>query len=329
MGMMTFESVASAEIQPAPDVCNRLRHRQTTAIPSLDRQPAMIIVPFKQVDVFTATTFGGNPVAVILDAEGLDDAMLQRIATWTNLSETAFVLPPTTSEASYRVRIFTPRQELPFAGHPSIGTAHAVLEGGLAWLDEGGMVQECAAGLLPVAVEDGPDGQRIEIEAPPARLAEPVAGDAELLGAALGATPLATPAPRVVSNGPHWWVAGYASAAEVRALNPDMGALAALTLARGAVGVAVYGAEDQGPAALAVRCFCPADGIPEDPVTGSGNAAIAAFLAAAGQLPAARYLASQGRELGRDGQVWLRVDGERVRLGGQAVTVIDGMIRID
>jgi PhzF family phenazine biosynthesis protein len=289
----------------------------------------MLIVPFKQVDVFTATTFRGNPVAVILDAEGLDDAELQRIAHWTNLSETAFVLPPTTSEASYRVRIFTPRQELPFAGHPSIGTAHAVLEGGLAWLDEGAMVQECAAGLLPVAIEEQPGGTLIHIDAPPARIADPVAGDAAALGAALGAMPLESPPPRVVDNGPHWWVAGFASAAEVRALRPDMGALAALTLARGAVGVAVFGAEADGPAALAVRCFCPADGIPEDPVTGSGNAAIAAFLAEAGRLPGQQYLASQGREVGRDGRVLMRVDGQRISLGGQAVTVIDGMIRID
>jgi PhzF family phenazine biosynthesis protein len=294
------------------------------------RQAAMRIVPFKQVDVFTDTTFRGNPVAVVLDSEGLDDAELQRIANWTNLSETAFVLPPTTAQASYRVRIFTPRQELPFAGHPSIGTAHAVLEGGLAWLDNGRMVQECAAGLLPVSVEAGEGGgQRISIEAPAARIAEPVAGDVEALGAALGATPLTDPAPRVVCNGPYWWVAGFERGDAVRALQPDMQALAALTLQRGAVGVAVYGAGTDGDAALVVRCFCPADGIPEDPVTGSGNAAIAAFLADCGRLPAARWVASQGREMGRNGRVNMQVEQGRVSLGGHAVTVIDGMIRID
>lgn len=287
----------------------------------------MHIVPFKQVDVFTGTPFAGNPVAVVLDADGLDPEQMQRIAHWTNLSETAFVLAPTTSEASYRVRIFTPRQELPFAGHPSVGTAHAVLEAGLGWMDGDRMVQECGAGLLPVTIESSDDGQRIFIEAPTARFADVVAGDADALAAVLGARPLDTPAPQVVDNGPLWWVAQFDSAGAVRALQPDMGALAALTLTRGAVGVAVHGPSSDGPEAMAVRCFCPADGIPEDPVTGSGNAAIAAWLARHGRLPAASYLASQGREVGRDGQVWMRVDGDRVSLGGRAVTVIDGMVR--
>jgi len=292
-------------------------------------EPTMRIVPFKQVDVFTATPFAGNPVAVILDAEELSGDEMQRIARWTNLSETAFVLPPSSSEASYRVRIFTPRQELPFAGHPSVGTAFAVLEGGLAWLEGDRMVQECAAGLLQVVVEVDAEGQRIFVDAPAARHEAPVDGDAQRLAAALGAMPLQQPAPQVIDNGPRWWVAGFATAAEVRALQPDMNALADLTLQRGAVGVAVYGPESDGPAALAVRCFCPADGIPEDPVTGSGNAAIAAFLDAHGQLPAPQYLASQGREVGRDGEVWMRVDGPSIALGGRAVTVVDGMIRLD
>jgi PhzF family phenazine biosynthesis protein len=290
----------------------------------------MRVIAFKQVDVFTARPFRGNPVAVILDAQGLSDARMQQIAHWTNLSETAFVLPPSSADASYRVRIFTPRQELPFAGHPSIGTAHAVLEAGLASLDASGcMVQECGAGLLAITTEQHPDGVRVFVDAPSARIAEPVSGDAAALGAVLGATPLHDPAPRVVDNGPLWWVAGYASAAEVRALAPDMHALAALTLPRGAVGVAVYGPEADGPAALAVRCFCPADGIPEDPVTGSGNAAIAAFLRVNGCLPGACWLASQGRELGRDGQVWMQVEADRVAVGGLSVTVIDGMMRCD
>lgn len=288
----------------------------------------MQIVPFKQVDVFTDRAFAGNPVAVILDAEGLDGAAMQRIAHWTNLSETAFVLPPTQPGASYRVRIFTPRQELPFAGHPSVGTAHAVIEAGLADAGTGRLVQECSAGLLPVRIEGEGGARRISVRAPTAKFADVVTGDAQSLGAALGATPLAAPAPQVVDNGPHWWVAGYGSAAEVRALAPDMGALAALTLARGAVGVAVYGPEAEGEAALAVRCFCPADGIPEDPVTGSGNAAIAAFLARHDALPANPYLASQGREIGRDGRLAMHVADDGVWLGGQSVTVVDGMVRL-
>lgn len=285
-------------------------------------------VSFKQVDVFTARAFAGNPVAVILDAHGLDTAAMQRIAHWTNLSETAFVLPPTQPGASYRVRIFTPRQELPFAGHPSIGTAHAVLEAGIARAEDGRMVQECAAGLLPVGVDDGAEGRRIHIRAPRARLSAPDEDANLALARALGDAPLAGPAPQIVDNGPHWWVAGFASAAQVRALRPDMAALAALTLARGAVGVAVYGPETDGDTALAVRCFCPATGIPEDPVTGSGNAAVAAFLHAHGRLPARSYVASQGREMSRDGYVAMRVDGDEVYLGGETVTVIDGTIRL-
>lgn len=288
----------------------------------------MRAVPFKQVDVFTSMPFGGNPVAVILDAQGLDTAQMQRIANWTNLSETTFVLPATAPGASYRVRIFTPRQELPFAGHPSVGTAHALLEAGIVQAEDGELLQECAAGLLPVRVEVGDDGRMIHVRAPRARLSAPEAGDAELLATALGAMPSLDPAPQVVDNGPRWWVAGFDSAASVRALAPDMGRLAELTLARGAVGVAVHGPCDEDGIAMAVRCFCPADGIPEDPVTGSGNAAIAAFLQAHGVLPGERWVASQGREMGRDGRVAMTVDASGIQLGGRAVTVMDGMIRL-
>lgn len=289
----------------------------------------MRAVPFKQVDVFTSAPFRGNPVAVILDAAGLDAAQMQRIAQWTNLSETTFVLPPTTPGASYRVRIFTPRQELPFAGHPSVGTAHAVLEAGLATPDEGAMVQECAAGLLPVRVEADESGRTIHVRAPQARLSQPVTDDVQALAAALGAMPLTDPAPQVVDNGPQWWVAGFGSAAAVRALSPDMARLSELTLARGAVGVAVYGPAEEDGIALAVRCFCPADGIPEDPVTGSGNAAIAAFLQAHDALPAQQWVASQGREVGRDGRIEMQVGEDGIYLGGRAVTVLDGLIRLD
>lgn len=290
---------------------------------------------FAQVDVFTTRACFGNPVAVFLDADHLDAAAMQRIARWTNLSETTFVLAPTAPGASYRVRIFTPAQELPFAGHPSVGTAHALLEAGRITPDaDGRLVQECAAGLLPVRVEGAGAERRIHVRAPDARFATVVAGDADALGAALGATPLREPAPVVVDNGPHWWCAEYASAAEVRALAPDMGALAALTLARGAVGVAVIGREPGREASgadadVAVRCFCPADGIPEDPVTGSGNAALAAFLARHGRLPAPRYTASQGRELGRDGRVAMAVEPDGIWLGGASTTVLAGTAALD
>lgn len=289
----------------------------------------MRAVPFKQVDVFTDHPFRGNPVAVILDAEGLDGEAMQAIARWTNLSETSFVLPPDRPGASYRLRIFTPRQELPFAGHPSVGTAAAVLEAGLAAPVDGRLLQSCAAGLLPLQVEDGPDGRRIHVQAPPARFAGVVDGDGGRLAAVLGATPLGTPAPQVVDNGPHWWVCGFAEAATLRGLAPDMGALAGLLLERGAVGVAAYAPEAGDGWQLAVRCFCPADGIPEDPVTGSGNAAIAAFLHRHGRTPAPTWTASQGREVGRDGRLQLQVDADgAVWVGGRSLTVVDGMVRL-
>lgn len=291
----------------------------------------MRCVAFKQVDVFSPAHFGGNPVAVILDAEDLPAEEMQRIARWTNLSETTFVLPPTQAGASYRVRIFTPRQELPFAGHPSLGTAHAAMEAGLATPKDGRLLQECGAGLLPLRIEQDGEVRRLFVRAP-----EPVLGEADpalagQLAAALGGELAATPAPRAVSVGPTWIVAQMADAARVRALAPDMPALVALSRARHAVGVTVFGAEPAGgEAQFAVRSFAPIDGIPEDPVCGSGNAALGAFLQQAGQAPGARWVVSQGRECGREGRVWTTVaaDGS-VEVGGRTTTRIDGVIRLD
>ncbi len=301
-----------------------------TAVQRLSsRTPPCRVIPmnFKQVDVFTRRPYYGNPVAVILDAGGLDTAAMQRIANWTNLSETAFLLPPTVAAASYRVRIFTPKQELPFAGHPSVGAAHAVLEAGLAAAVDGAMVQECAAGLLPVRVEGAGAEQLIHIRAPEARFAPPNSGGNGRLAEILGCTPIAAAPAQIVDNGPHWWVIGLASGHEVRQLQPDMAALAALTPAYGAVGIAVFGPADGADHDLVVRCFCPADGIPEDPVTGSGNAAITAYLQKHGLLPATRYRSSQGREMGRDGLLQMSVEADGIHLGGSAVTVIEGNIR--
>ena len=287
------------------------------------------MVAFKQVDVFTQRGFFGNPVAVILDAAGLGDADMQRIAHWTNLSETAFVLPAQHPDASYRVRIFTPRQELPFAGHPSVGSAHAVIEAGMVSVRDGRLIQECGAGLLPIRVEGSGSAQRIFVRSPQAQL-EPIISNASAqLAAALAATACADHPPQVVNNGPRWWLVDLGTASTVRALQPDLAAIAAFNRSDASVGVAVFGREPTGStAALAVRCFCPADGIPEDPVTGSANACIAAWLAAHAQLPAYEYRASQGREMGRDGIVTLRVDGNDVWLGGHSRTIIDGQIRL-
>lgn len=289
----------------------------------------MRCVAFKQVDVFSPANFGGNPVAVVLDAEDLGAEDMQRIARWTNLSETTFVLPPTQPGASYRVRIFTPRQELPFAGHPSLGTAHAVLESAFASPVDGQLLQECGAGLLPVRIEDEGDVRRLFVRAPDAQFGAIEDRMAQALGEALGAPTSIDPPPRAVRVGPTWIVARMADGATVRALAPDMEALVRLSAEHGAVGVSVFGSEP-GDAEFAVRSFAPIDSIPEDPVCGSGNAAIGAFLHDAGQLPAPRWVASQGRECGREGRVWTTVSRDGVvEVGGRTTTRIDGVIRLD
>lgn len=290
----------------------------------------MRLVPFKQVDVFTAQGLYGNPVAVVLDAEGLSGEDMQRLANWTNLSETAFLLPPTVPEASYRVRIFTPMSELPFAGHPSVGTAHAALESGLVQTRDGTLLQECASGLLPVRIASDGRGQRIHVRAPAGRALPTPVGTERLLDAALAGLARGALDPVIYDNGPCFWLVEAASEDDVRMHHPDLPAIAALTTATGAVGLSVFADSAGGDYQRVVRTYCPADGIAEDPVTGSANASIGALLMHAGRYRAGdAYLASQGREVGRDGlvEVWLRDDG--VWIGGASVTVIDGMIRLD
>jgi PhzF family phenazine biosynthesis protein len=286
---------------------------------------------YLQLDVFADRPGAGNPLGVVLDPDGLDDAAMQAFAAWANLSETIFLLPPDAG-ADYRVRIFTPRQELPFAGHPSVGAAWAVVHADLAQARDGRLLQACAAGLLPVHVEgDGPM-QRVHVRAPRARPVESAAHGA-LLDAALDHLPRGALAPALWDNGPRWWVVELADAAAVRTMQPDLAAIAALTRASGAVGLSVYGRATAGSDhQLAVRAYCPADNIPEDPVTGSANACIAAYLAQAGALPGAdgRYVASQGRELGRDGRIWVEVDAEgEVWIGGNVQQVIAGTLAWD
>jgi len=281
-------------------------------------------LPFLQLDVFAAAPGLGNPLGVVFDADDLDAATMQAIAAWLNLSETTFVLRATSTEADYRLRIFTPRQELPFAGHPSVGTAHAVLARGLVAPLDGRLVQECAAGRLPLRI-DGDGAQRtIHVRAPRGveREAPADAALASLRGAPLGAV-----RPALIDNGPRWWCIELTDEATVRGLAPDLPAMAAANRADGSVGVAVYAHCTGQPHALVVRAFVPADGIPEDPVTGSANAAIGAWLHANGALPARRFLGSQGREVGRDGVVEIAVDDDgEVWIGGLTQTVIEGVL---
>lgn len=279
---------------------------------------------FKQVDVFTRTPFRGNPVAVVLESVGLADADMQRIAAWTNLSETTFVLPATSAAADYRLRIFTPRAELPFAGHPTIGSAHAVVEAGIVNLRNGCMKQECGAGIVELSVEE--DG-RIWLKSPPAALkAYPREGQGELekvLGAPVKDVPM------IVDVGPKWIVVDLREARIVDGLVPDFAAIGRLTNAIGATGITAFGA-DPGGGPMHVRSFAPAHGIAEDPVCGSGNVSVGAYLARSGQLAryGRQYQARQGMQLGREGSVSVRVEDEDIFLGGHAVTCVEGMLRV-
>ena len=281
---------------------------------------------FVQVDVFADRPGVGNGLAVVLDADGMDAAAMQRFAQWTNLSETTFVLPPSTPAASYRVRIFTPRSELPFAGHPSVGTAHALLEAGRFAPVDGRLVQECRAGLLPIAVAGDGATRVVAVRAPRARVLDAEADMRRQARACVGDAPVAA-GPELVDNGPRFWCVELASEATVRALQPDLGAIAALMVATASVGFAVFARDGAG--GLVVRVFCPADGIPEDPVTGAANAAIGALLHARGALRdlGRAYRVSQGREVGRDGRIDVRIDDDgEVWIGGTSRTVIRGTL---
>ena len=291
----------------------------------------MAIFDFLQLDVFASRLFEGNPLAVVIGADTLDAPTMQRISRWTNLSETTFLLQPTQPAADYRVRIFTPRQELPFAGHPSVGSAYAAIEAGCVRA-KSALVQECAAGLLPVTVQGNGPTRSIHVQAPPARITRADEAMAASLGRALKLDLPASVA-HAIDNGPLWLVCDLGQARAVRTLVPDLPAIAELCQARGAVGVSVFGAEDAGEAAMAVRAFCPADGIPEDPVTGSANAAIGALLHRTGGLAryGSRYVASQGREVGRDGRVEVGIDvhSGAVTIGGRCIVGVRGTFAVE
>lgn len=272
--------------------------------------------PFAQVDVFSRESYRGNPVAVVLEAEELDDGQMLRIAQWTNLSETTFVLPPTTADADYRVRIFTQTGEIPFAGHPTLGSAQA-------WLDHGGeprsagtIVQECGAGLVDLRHDDG----LLSFAAPPTTHTGPIEDD-YLAGivSALGIDAYQVIDHQWVDNGPGWAAIRLATAEEVLALDPDFSHLP------GAM-VGVVGAHPSGSAHdFELRAFAPGVNVPEDPVTGSLNASVAQWLTGSGQAPQ-HYTAAQGTRLGRAGEIAVAVEGGRVWVGGMATVLFRGTV---
>lgn len=275
---------------------------------------------FKQVDVFTAQPLLGNPLAVVLDGADLSDEQMQAFARWTNLSETTFLLPASQPGADYRVRIFTPVRELPFAGHPTLGSCHA-------WLEAGGsaagteVVQECGVGLVRIRREHG----RLAFACPPLlRSGAPTADILEQACRGLGLLPEQVLSAQWVDNGPGWLALRLADRQTVLGLTPDYSALEGLALG-------VFGPWkpeiDGNEAQFEVRAFVAGEGVPEDPVTGSLNAGIAQWLYREGLVPE-RYVVSQGTVLGRAGRVHVEREGADIWLGGDVVTCIDGQARL-
>jgi PhzF family phenazine biosynthesis protein len=273
--------------------------------------------PYHVVDAFTTVAYMGNPVAVVADAEGLTTEQMQRFAHWTNLSETTFVLPPQNPQADYRVRIFTPVLELPFAGHPTLGTCHAWLEGGGRPAGDGRIVQECAAGLVPLTRT----GDRLAFAAPPLVRSGPVAAE-ELahVAATMNIDPAAIVAAEWADNGPGWIALLLESAEAVLAVRPG-----AVDHDVGLVGPHPAGA----PEAFELRAFFPKDGATvEDPVTGSLNASVAQWLVRTGRA-APPYVASQGSALGRAGRIHITADADgQIWVGGGTVTCVSGEVAL-
>ncbi len=307
--------------------------------------------PFKQVDVFTAAPYLGNPLAVVLDGEGLSTEDMQHFAHWTNLSETTFVLPPTpeglASGADYRVRIFTPTTELPFAGHPTLGTCHA-------WLEEcpkqqSEFLQECAVGLIKI--QRNTQTQGLAFAAPPLKRSTPSPELLSQITQALGLHPLQIIAAQILDNGPAWFSLLLDSVDTVLQLTPDHAQLKALgqkvgvaaveqaesatsLIARSNREARAFGVRSnanqsiQTEPELEVRAFAAAVGVIEDPVTGSLNASLAQWLIEDGHMPSA-YTASQGLNLGRAGRVHITQDEDRqVWVGGDVVTCINGTVAL-
>jgi PhzF family phenazine biosynthesis protein len=272
--------------------------------------------PFAQVDVFTAVPYLGNPLAVVLDGNGLSTAQMQAFTDWTNLSEATFVLPPTQPDADYAVRIFCPGRELPFAGHPTLGTCHAWLEaGGVPKAQE--VVQECGVGLVKIQRH----GTRLSFAAPPLRRGGPLdEADVQLIAKGLGLSRSDILHHAWCDNGPQWRGVMLASAEQLLALKPDAKLLQGLD-------IGVVAPLTTGDAQFEVRAFFPGNnGLTEDPVTGSLNAAMGQWLMGAGLAPDS-YVVSQGTCLGRAGRVHMQRDEQnQVWVGGESVTCIEGSV---
>lgn len=285
---------------------------------------------YLQLDVFAASRGGGNPLGVVVDAREWTAADMQAFAAWTNLVETTFLLPPANPDASYRLRIFTPTSEIPFAGHPTIGSAHAALLSGFAHARDGMLVQECGAGLLPIRIHDWNGERELFVRSPAARAVDTGPNPSALLSSVLAAQPLGALPPALVEGGRRWWVVEFADEAGVRQWQPDHAAIKALAAGDNCLGVCIFARCANASYELVVRAFPAGVGIVEDPASGAANGLIAAWIAQSepGGALAHGYRVSQGREMGHDASITVRIDDDRaVWVGGTSDVVIDGTLR--
>ncbi|MHA8263570.1 PhzF family phenazine biosynthesis protein [Lactobacillaceae bacterium Melli_B3] len=279
-------------------------------------------VPFQQVDVFTSKPYKGNPVAVVMNGDALNEQQMQQIANWTHLSETTFICRPTEPEADYRLRIFTPQNELPFAGHPTIGSAWAALQSGITPKYDGYLVQECGEGLVNIAIK----GDELFLTLP---AATKQAISTEMLTAitnGLGTSVDNVELYETIDVGAIWITIQLKNREQVLALNPDFTALGQ-AIPKGITGVTVLGKRNDSDADLEVRSFAPNEGANEDPVCGSGNGCVAIMVKEHHLLEKEQYVATQGQALGRDGHVTVKFNKNGdILVGGKAVTCITGDI---
>ena len=285
--------------------------------------------PYVQLDVFATRAGAGNPLAVVLDARGLDDAAMQAIARWTRLPETTFVFPTDADAATHRIRMFSPRREVPFAGHPSVGTAHALLDAGLVSPRDGLLVQDGIAGKLPLKVSGAGVHRTVAVRVPRARVQDIASADDPRLRKALAGLALGDLPPVLMDGGRRWWLVELASESALRTATPDWAAITALAEATDSMGLFVYARSSDPVYYFAVRAFVGAPAAFEDAASGAANATLAAWLAERGALPGPGgfYRVSQGREVGFDAIIELEVDAAGdVWSGGRVVPIVSGTL---
>jgi len=289
----------------------------------------MTSLRYLHLDVFAATLGGGNHLGVVIGADAWNSDDMQCFARWTALVETTFLLPAREPQANYRVRIFTPHKEIPFAGHPSIGSAHAALECGLVDPRDGLLWQECGAGVLPIRVAGSGATRELLLKSPGERVLDTGRDAHPLLPAALAGIGLGMLPPALVDGGRRWWLAEVADEASLRAWQPDHAAIGALAQASNSMGLCAFARSAAGSNyQLVVRAFPAGVGIIEDPASGAANGLIAAYIAQAepdGAL-ARGYHVSQGREIGHDARLIVYIDGRSIWVGGRSRTVVDGAL---